>query len=317
MIYSKTVDDDTKSFFEAFRGAMKMRPEFPTSAYSLHIDTNVGAVWTQIAGTSDNFEPHATLANVGPSDRIIAECFAEANGDVPKILSSLAMASSRQRLPQTRNQGFVSFGPGTQFMKDTVIIPNAASLLSNHGVDVRNLTYDFPTVYRHRDGNFAEVIQTEWDAAGIETKQQCVALSKSIMDYELRVLLPFFINIASKDDKAMLPPTCRFDTRSPLEKMAYHAGISQDISNLMGAFVIGADFAKSWAFWQSESEHRDWNVEIQKLRDVSTALATAACAAQSPLCETRPGILAPRGSALPCQESRRHEEPGEAVQNLS
>ena len=186
----------------------------------------------------------------------------------------LASASLKQRLPNSANQGFVSFGPATQYMKESIMLPSGDRLLATHGLNPHALTYSFPVPYGSVDGNFDKVIKDNWDAfdGDDETKkwvEQCAGMFR----YELRELMHYFINVTSEEDRKMLPTTCRFDPRSPIEKLQHHSKLSQEVAMMIANSVVGEEFSKACDFWANNTKGANMETEMAKLERTSPTVA--------------------------------------------
>ena len=268
------IDEKTKSYCRDFRGAMGLRPDFPKTEYTLEMKVGVGAMWTEVEGKPDNFVPHATLANVGPTTETLGKVDVD---DIQGSLLMLAHATLKQRLPKSANQGFVSFGPATQYMKETVMLPATEYLLATHGLNPHSLTYAikwFPPSYGSVDGNFDKAIKASWEESegDDETKEwekQCVGM----FQYELQELMPFFINVTSEEDKKMLPATCRLDPRSPIEKLQHHSTLSQEVALMIAKSVVGENFSKACDFWAKNAKGASVETELEKLARTSPKVA--------------------------------------------
>lgn len=240
------IDEKTKSYCRAVRGEMGLRPDFPKTAYTLEVKVEVGATWTEIENKPDTFVPHATLGNVGPTAETLAKVDST---DVEGSLLMLAEAAVNQRLPEFSNQTFVSFGPATPHMK-AMMLTEAHRLLATHGLNPKELSFAFPVPYGSVNGDFGKAIKASWDKFdGDVEKKEWVKQLVGMLQYELRELIPYFINVTSEDDKKMLPTTCRFDSRSPIGKLQHHSKISEEVALMIANSVVGEDFCKACEFW--------------------------------------------------------------------
>jgi len=260
------VDEKTKSYCRNVRGAMGLRPDFPKVGYTLQVTAGRGAIWTEDEGVTDTFEPHATLANAGPT----TETFGKVDySDVKGSLLMLANASVKQRIPHSVNQGFVSFGPATEYMKESIMVPSGDRLAATHDLNVHAFTYAikfFPVPYESAEGNFDKDIKDKWDAfQGSDEKEKWVTQSASMYKYELEDLMPFFVNVTSEEDKKRLPTTCRFDHRSPIEKLHHHSKLSQEVALMIAKSVVGEDFVNACEFWKNNTKGANMETEMENL----------------------------------------------------
>ena len=189
----------------------------------------------------------------------------------------LANATLKQRLPKSANQGFVSFGPATQYMKETVMLPATERLLATHGLNPRALTYAiswFPIPYGSVDGNFDKAIKASWEEfEGDDETKEWVKQCAGMFRYELQELMPFFINVTSEEDKKMLPATCRLDPRSPIEKLQHHSTLSQEVALMIAKSVVGENFSKACDFWAKNAKGASVETELEKLARTSPKVA--------------------------------------------
>ncbi len=258
------VDENTKSYCRKFRGCMGLLPDFPKKPYKLEVKVGLGAVWTEVEGEPNTFEPHATLANAGPTSETLAKVD---NSDVDGSLLMLALVSVEQRVPNPANQGFISFGPATQYMKESIMVPSGDHIKATHGFNVNDLAYSFPFPYASADGNFDKAIKDKWGTfEGDHDKAQWVKQCAGIYRYELQELLSFFINVTSDEDKTKLPTTCRFDPRSPIEKLRHHSNLSQQVALMITNSVVGEDFAKACEFWEKNTKGANMETEMENLK---------------------------------------------------
>ena len=267
------IDDDAKSFCRDFRGGMCLVPEFPTSKYSVQVKPGTAAVWTELEGEKDTFMPHATFANAGPTTRTLSNVDVQ---DVKRSLRVLAEAAVQQRLPNSSNQAFVSFGPATSYMKEQIMQGSSKHPAVSHGVNLDELNYTFPPPYFSIAGNFDQFIKQEWQvyqdqatAGSNAWVNQCAAM----LQYELVELMPFFINVTSEDGKKLLPNTCRYDPRSPIEKLRHHSQLSQEVAMMIASSVVGEDFCKACDFWKINTKDACIETEMQNLKKTAPAVA--------------------------------------------
>ena len=266
------IDEKTKSYCRNFRGAMGLRADFPKTAYTLEVKVGVGAKWTEVESELDNFEPHATLANVGLTTEALGKVDCD---DVAGSLFMLANASVKQRLPNSANQGFVSFGPATKYMKDDIMLPATDRLMATHGVNPQELTYTFPVPYGSVDGNFDKALTDSWNEfeGDDEKKEMWVKQCAGMFRYELHELMPFFINVTSEEDKKLLPSTCRLDPRSPIEKLMLYSKLHPVVGEMIANSVVGEQFFKACDFWANNTKGASMETEMEKLELASPAVA--------------------------------------------
>jgi len=228
-------------------------------------------MWTEAEGEPDTFVPHATLANVGPTTETLGKVDFD---DVEGSLFMLANASLKQRRPNSANQGFVSFGPATDYMKEAIMLPSTDRLLATHGLNLHALTYTFPVPYGSMDGNFDKAIKDSWDEFdGDDETKEWVKQCAGMFRYELQELMPFFINVTSEEDKKLLPTTCRFDPRSPIEKLQHHSKLNSVVGEMIANSVVGEQFSKACDFWANNTKGASMEAEMEKLDRTSPTVA--------------------------------------------
>ena len=268
------VDEKTKSYCRKVRSAMGLRPDFPKVCYTLQVTIDRGAIWTEVEGKADTFEPHATLANAGPTTETLAKVV---YSDVKGSLLMLAKACVKQRIPHSLNQGFVSFGPATEYMRDSIMFPSTNHLADTHDLNVHAFTYavnEFPAPYDSAEGNFDKDIKDKWDAfQGRDEEEKWVTQSASMYKYELQGLMHLFVNVTSEEDKKRLPTTCRFDHRSPIEKLRHHSKHSQEVALMIAKSIVGKEFVNACEFWENNTKGGNIETELENLACISSKVA--------------------------------------------